>query len=354
MRPLFWFSVVFVFYVYVGYPLLVALWAKMVTRPEQRRGFSERHWPSISIIIAARNEAGRLPARIRNLLDQAYPGDRELILVSDGSVDQPASALAQFENRIRLLELPAGGKPLALNAGVASARGDILVFADARQSFAPGALVELVSNFADPSVGGVTGELILDGELNGNPQSDIGAGVNLYWRYEKWIRRSESQVRSTLGATGAITHYGAPSGVPYPNVPCLTTSWRRCARCSRDFGLCSTNERSLSIAPAPTRRSKHDARRDAAGNYQILGLEPRLLLPTVNPVWFNTSPTRSDDSSCRGCSSFFWRSAFSWRWRVVTSTSRRSPYSPRVLRAGGRRRCTRGSVSGLQGSLLPS
>jgi cellulose synthase/poly-beta-1,6-N-acetylglucosamine synthase-like glycosyltransferase len=259
----------------------------MVTRPEQRRGFSEGHWPSVSIIIAARNEAGRLPARIRNLLDQAYPGNRELILVSDGSVDQPASALAQFENRIRLLELPAGGKPLALNAGVASARGDILVFADARQSFAPGALIELVSNFADPSVGGVTGELILDGELNGNPQSDIGDGVNLYWRYEKWIRRSESQVRSTLGATGAIYALRRTLWRPLPQRALLDDVLAPMRAVLAGFRIVF-DERAIAFdrtspdAAVEARRKT----RTLAGNYQILGLEPRLLLPTVNPVWF--------------------------------------------------------------------
>src|SRR5436190_1784043 len=58
----------------------------------------------------------------------------------------------------------AGGKALALNAGVAAARHDIIVYADARQVFAPDALRELVAPFVDPAVGGVTGELLLDAE----------------------------------------------------------------------------------------------------------------------------------------------------------------------------------------------
>ena len=130
------------------------------------------------------------------------------------------------------------GKAAALNAGVARASGDILVFADARQMFAPDALRALVAPFADPAVGGVTGELILDcggrggcgparGERRhpqacdrrssgrgpdrrlrldrrGEQASTIGEGVGLYWRYEKQLRRLESTVGSTLGATGAI------------------------------------------------------------------------------------------------------------------------------------------------------
>ncbi len=63
----------------------------------------------------------------------------------------PWTCSAGFGSSVRVLEVPAGGKPLALNAGVAAATGDILVFADARQQFCPDALVELVANFADPA-----------------------------------------------------------------------------------------------------------------------------------------------------------------------------------------------------------
>jgi cellulose synthase/poly-beta-1,6-N-acetylglucosamine synthase-like glycosyltransferase len=79
------------------------------------------------------------------------------------------------------------------------------VFADARQRWAGDAIRELVANFHDPEVGGVTGELILRSELPaGATDSTTGEGVGLYWKYEKWLRRHESLVRSTNGATGAI------------------------------------------------------------------------------------------------------------------------------------------------------
>ena len=99
--------------------------------------------------------------------------------------------------------LPAGGKARALNAGVAAARHEVLVFADARQTFAPDALRALVAPLADPRVGGVSGELLLDCE-SGDGDSTIGEGVGAYWRYEKWLRRHESLVGSIVGSTGAI------------------------------------------------------------------------------------------------------------------------------------------------------
>lgn len=181
MKILFWVSVFVIAYVYVGYPALLAVWARLAARPVARSGFTAGSWPSISIVLAARNEAARLPARVANLLELPYEGRREIIVVSDGSTDQTRAALAPYSERgaIRLIEVPAGGKPLALNTGVAAATGDLIVFADARQRFCERALTALAANFADPTVGGATGELLLDCE-SGDSTSTVGDGVGAY------------------------------------------------------------------------------------------------------------------------------------------------------------------------------
>jgi len=286
MTVLFWVSAALVLYVYAGYPCLVAAWARLVDRQPRRAPFASGCWPSISIVIAARNEARRLPARVANLLAQDYPGDREIIVVSDGSTDRPADALAAFGPSVRLIELPAGGKPAALNAGVAAACGDVLVFADARQRFAPGALVALVENLSDPSVGGVTGELILDCEERSDSDSRVGDGIGLYWRYEKSMRRNESRVWSTLGATGAIYAIRRSLWRPLPGAALLDdvlAPMRIVLAGSRVVfdDRARAYDRASDDAAAETRRKK----RTLAGNYQILAQEPRLLLPVANPVW---------------------------------------------------------------------
>jgi cellulose synthase/poly-beta-1,6-N-acetylglucosamine synthase-like glycosyltransferase len=289
MESLFWLSVFLVLYVYVGYPLLVAAWGKLA-HPSAVRGlpFPQGAWPSISIVIAARNEAHRLGERVRNLLDQRYPGECEIIVVSDGSTDDPAAALAPFRTDVRLIELPPGGKPLALNAGVAAARGDVLVFADARQAFAPGALTRLVENFRDPSVGGATGELVLDCELDKGSASasSVGEGIGLYWKYEKWIRRSESRVWSTLGATGAIYALRRSVWRPLPATTLLDDVLAPMRAVLGGYRVVF-DERAIAFDGA-SKDAAAEARRKTrtlAGNYQILALEPRLLLPVANPVW---------------------------------------------------------------------
>jgi len=194
----------------------------------------------ISIVIAARNEAARLGARIDNLLSLDYPADKQqIIVVSDGSTDDTMAALARYRGVVDVIEVPAGGKALALNAGVAAARHDIIVYADARQVFAPDALRELVAPFVDPAVGAVTGELLLDAESpcrrrgrdrraserragvrahasdrrgddrRRTVRSTIADGIGLYWKYEKDLRRLESAIGSTLGATGRLAGKGS-------------------------------------------------------------------------------------------------------------------------------------------------
>jgi cellulose synthase/poly-beta-1,6-N-acetylglucosamine synthase-like glycosyltransferase len=286
MESLFWVSAAIVLYVYAGYPLLLAAWARFGGKPSRRRpAEAPRRWPSISIIVAARNEATRLPARVANLLTIPYPGPREVIVVSDGSSDDTRSALAPIGGQVRLLELPPGGKPSALNAGVASSTGEILVFADARQRFDEDALVELVAAFDDDQVGGVTGELVLDCE-RGNTDSSIGEGVGLYWRYEKWLRRKESRIGSTLGATGAIYALRRRLWQPLPPETLLddVLAPMRAVLAGNRIVFeerARAFDRAAPDAAAEGRRKT----RTLAGNYQVLLLEPRLLVPLVNPVW---------------------------------------------------------------------
>ena len=291
MDGVFWASALVIFYIYLGYPLLLAAWARLSPRPTRKAPFAADAWPSVTVILAARNEAARLPARLANLLDLRYPGKRDIIVVSDGSTDGTEDVLRAFlrdhdELDVRVISITGGGKPLALNAGVEAATGEILVFADARQRFSPSALVELVANFQDPRVGGVTGELMLDCETGEGTESTIGDGVGLYWKYEKWLRRNESAVWSTLGATGAVYALRRSLWRPLPANTLLDDVLAPMRAVMMGYRIVFEEramafDRAAADAGAESRRKT----RTLAGNYQILAQEPRLLLPFVNPVW---------------------------------------------------------------------
>ena len=188
-----------VFHTYVGYPLLLMVWG-MGKSATPVRVYAN---PKVTIVIAAWNEARHIAARIDNCLQQIYPSEMlEIVVVSDGSTDETSSIVRSFTSKgVSLVELETRmGKAVALNVGVAAAHGEIVVFADARQSFSPTAVRELVANFADASVGAVSGELILES----NSAGPTAEGVGLYWTIEKWIRQKEAAIDSIVGATGAI------------------------------------------------------------------------------------------------------------------------------------------------------
>lgn len=287
MTILFWLSLATVVYVYAGYPVLLALWARLRSRPVHRSPLGASA-PGVSIVVAARNEARRLPARVSNLLQQDYPGPVQILVVSDGSTDGTAAALAPFGARVELVEVPEGGKPSALNAGVSRARHDILVFADARQTFEPDVLRNLVENFADPSVGAVTGELLLDCETDptASAGSTVGESVGAYWRYEKWLRRQESAIWSTLGATGAIYAMRRALWRPLPPATLLDDVLAPMRVVLAGYRVVFDDR-----AKAHDRVERHAAGerrrkvRTLAGNYQIVTLEPSLVNPVRNRVW---------------------------------------------------------------------
>jgi cellulose synthase/poly-beta-1,6-N-acetylglucosamine synthase-like glycosyltransferase len=187
-----------VVYVLAGYPCLLALQARWFGKPVSR---SDGYLASVSAIVAVRNGERWLVRKMESLLAQEYPGERiEIIVVSDGSTDRTEEIAAQYKDRgVRLLVVPAGGKPAALNAAVPHARGELLLLTDVRQTLHPDCLRKLVANLADTKVGVVSGDLRIASGRNEEEQN-----TGLYWRYENWIRGNLAKVDSMLGATGPI------------------------------------------------------------------------------------------------------------------------------------------------------
>jgi cellulose synthase/poly-beta-1,6-N-acetylglucosamine synthase-like glycosyltransferase len=180
----------------------------------------------------------------------------------------------------------------------------VLVFADARQRFAPDAIRRLVAHFQDPAVGAVSGELIIEGAdlkvgpyRNGPADNSVGAGlqtgpstvadgVGLYWAYEKWLRRREAIVGSTLGVTGAIYAMRRLLWRPLPPDTLLDDVLGPMRVVLRGYRVVFEGGARAYDCPAADASAEFRRKvRTLAGNFQLLAQEPRLLLPVVNPVW---------------------------------------------------------------------
>src|SRR6516225_2877581 len=202
MLVLFWIAFALLLYLYVGYPALAWVRAQCCPRPRPRRLPPADY--AVTVIVVAHNEEDRIRPRLDNLLALDYPKDKlEILLASDGSTDGTVARACEYnEADVRIRPFAARrGKAAVLNEVIPSARGEIVVLADARQRFEPGALRALVRNFGDPQVGAVSGTLTLTPSADG---ATVGKGTCFYWRYESFIRRCESRAGSTVGATGAI------------------------------------------------------------------------------------------------------------------------------------------------------
>jgi cellulose synthase/poly-beta-1,6-N-acetylglucosamine synthase-like glycosyltransferase len=188
---------------YVLFPAAILVRGRLLRRPLTIADATRDATPAVTVIIAAYNEERSIGAKLANLIAADYPTDRRQILVaSDGSDDTTNAVVRTFADRgVRLLALPRGGKAAALNAALAEATGDIVVFSDANSMFVPDAIRAIVRPFADPSVGGVAGD---QRYLRGGASGAMAEGERGYWDLDRMLKRAESQSGNVISATGAI------------------------------------------------------------------------------------------------------------------------------------------------------
>jgi biofilm PGA synthesis N-glycosyltransferase PgaC len=269
----FWGSAAWVAYTYAGYPCLVWCLARWAPRPAKSGPFE----PTISIVMAVRNGEREVGTKLENLRDLDYPTEKlQIIVVSDGSTDRTVEVVRGFSDRsveLVVIEVPSG-KATALNEGTARARGELVVFCDTRQRIEPRALRALATRFADPEVGAVSGELMIEG----------GGGSSLYWQYEKLIRSAEGALDSVPGATGALYAIRRELFRDLPRDCLLDDVYT-------PMSIVLSGRR---VVFEPTARA-HDVEvglrdefqrkaRTLAGNFQLLGQLPGLLDPRRNRI----------------------------------------------------------------------
>lgn len=272
-------SLAFVLYTLFGYPLLLALLSRREPKPI-RRQFEPR---SVSVLLPVRNGGAWVRRKLESILALNYPREMlEILVASDGSTDRTEEYVREFEPQgVRLFPVPAGGKAAALNVLMQHARGEILFFTDVRQTLERDSLRHLIECFADPSVGAVSGELVI---LNAQGQEDGEAG--LYWKYEKWIRKHLSRLDSIPGATGCIYAMRRELAVPLPPDCLLDDMYLPLAAFFRGRRLLLEETAKAFDVSTSLQTEFRRKVRTQAGVYQILCTFPRLLGPR-NRMWFH-------------------------------------------------------------------
>jgi biofilm PGA synthesis N-glycosyltransferase PgaC len=278
----FWLCVALVAYTYFVYPLLLVLFNSLIRRD---RHVGPVHM-SVSFLVPVHNEEQHLERRLnelaRMIAASGIPG--EILVISDASTDRSAAIARQFADRgVRVLQMPhKQGKAAALNAGAAAASSDLLIFADARQHWADDALARLIENFADPTIGAVSGDLVLESAPG------VLAGVGMYWRFEKWLRQQESRLGSQVGVTGAISAVRRPLFHPIPPGTLLDDVYWPMHVVLQGYRVVHDERaKAFDRLPEDPRDEFRRKVRTLAGNFQLLTLLPAsALLPWGNRVWW--------------------------------------------------------------------
>jgi poly-beta-1,6-N-acetyl-D-glucosamine synthase len=282
MKWIFWGSAGLIAYTYFGYPFWLWLRSRWRFHPVDSGSLPL----SAAFVMVVRNEEQVLEQKLQNLLAADYPPERlDIVVVSDGCSDGTDAILRRYAQNPRIKVVRnqlSRGKAAGLNDALQLAQGEIVIFTDARQSIEKTAVARLMENFADPSVGCVSGELML-----GDPASgQTSRGPGLYWRIEKIIRELESNSGSVVGATGALYAVrrelipSLPAGTILDDVYIPMQVVRKGKRIIFEPGARAWDRPDLG-------RDREFARkvRTLSGNYQLLRLAP-WLLSRSNPLRF--------------------------------------------------------------------
>ncbi len=286
MHIIFWFSAFMLFYVFIGYPVLILLWSRLRGNPARSEDFE----PSISVLIVARNEQRTICDKLNSLLAMDYPFYKvEIVVVSDASTDHTDTIVSEFTTHgvVFKKSVSQRGKPANLNECIPALHGDIVILMDARQQVEPGFARALVRNFSDPKVGAVSGELMLVPSVT--ESNGVVSGVGFYWRYEKFLRRTESNIDSSVGATGALYAIRRQLYQPIASDTLLDDLLipmnivRQGYRVIFEPGAIARDTAAVSASSEFRRKV-----RTIAGNFQLFSRETWLLNPVKNRVWIQT------------------------------------------------------------------
>lgn len=201
---IFWFSLALIFYSYAGYGILVWVLVRIKKIWQKPVPFfaDEEALPPVALIVAAYNEQDFIEKKIANSLALDYPRHKlNLIFITDGSNDLTADIIRKHDNITLLHQPERRGKVAAMNRAIRQVEAPIVVFCDANTLLNKECIRNIVRHYADPKVGGVAGEKRI---WQNTADAAAAAGEGLYWKYEGFLKKLDSDLYTTVGAAGEL------------------------------------------------------------------------------------------------------------------------------------------------------
>jgi cellulose synthase/poly-beta-1,6-N-acetylglucosamine synthase-like glycosyltransferase len=269
---LFWGATVGIAYTYLGYPFWIYVRSQLRPHP----WLKQSRLLSVSVILPVHNCGAVLKQKIDQLIALDYPKDQiEFIVVSDGSNDDTERILAEHPLVRSVVYPQRRGKAAALNAGMQIANGEVLVFLDIRPRIAANSLQILLANFADPTVGCASGQLVL---LQDEHDQTTEAIANFYWRYEQWIRNCESKVDSPVGVYGGFYAVRRNLASNLPPATVLDDMLQPLSVIRQGYrSVVDLHAVVYDVWPRDARNEFNRKVRTLAGNFQLIKLAPWVL-----------------------------------------------------------------------------
>lgn len=207
----FWITLFLIFYTYFGYSISLILLSAVFKRDLVKKNIE----PKVTFLITAYNEEKDIARKLENTLSLDYPREKlELLVASDGSTDRTDEIVRSFAGRgVKLLRVEGRvGKTQTQNRAVEAATGEVIIFSDATTRYDGQAIRKIVQNYADGSVGAVSGRY----EYYNPTGAAIGTGNILFWKYENFIKRCQTSIKTISGCCGCIYSVRRALYVPLP------------------------------------------------------------------------------------------------------------------------------------------
>lgn len=202
MQTIFWISLFIVFYTYAGYGIVLFVLVKIVRLFKKKPVMNPDYdFPTVTVIVAAYNEAYCIEDKVINTLSLDYPaGKVKYIFVTDGSTDETPAIIAKYPAIKLMHQEGRSGKIVAVHRAMKEVDTQVAVFTDANTMLNSLALINICRHYQFAEVGAIAGEKRVQIDNSG----DATAGEGFYWKYESKLKAWDSELYSVVGAAGEL------------------------------------------------------------------------------------------------------------------------------------------------------